>query len=154
MSVSIKEVVVKGILKWPLILAAVVVVLRGGVESTVGPPAVAKALGIPNLHTHLAPIYFAVRLSKSGVDRPYASLFKLIFLYAVLTRAMVIPVYWLARVYEWPEPRFYGLYGPEVSAFTGFITVPFMTAASVFRLGSPPENYAIWRCARGCRTPE
>jgi hypothetical protein len=41
----------------------------------------------------------------------------------------LIPVYWLARVYEWPQPRFAGLYGPDVNALVGFIAVPFLTAA-------------------------
>ena len=47
----------------------------------------------------------------------------------VLARAMLIPVYWLARIYQWPQPRFNGLWGPDVNAFAGFIGVPFGTAA-------------------------
>ena len=42
---------------------------------------------------------------------------------------MVIPVYWLGRIYEWPQPRFNGLWGADVSPFMGYITVPFETAA-------------------------
>ena len=119
----------KGILKWPLIVAAIVVVLRVIVERAGGPPFLASALSVVALHTLLVPIYLAIRLAGSGIERPYAALFKLILIYAVWTRAMLIPVYWLARIYEWPEPRFYGLFGPEVNAFVGFIGVPFVTAA-------------------------
>jgi hypothetical protein len=118
----------KGILKWPLILAAVVVVLRVVIERNGGPPALSNALSIAVFHTLVAPVYFAIRLAGSSVERPYAALLKLILVFAVLTRAMLIPVYWLARILEWPESRFYGLYGPDVNAFVGFIAVPFVTA--------------------------
>jgi hypothetical protein len=118
----------KGILKWPLILAAVVVVLRVVNERSGGPPALSNALSVAALHTLLAPVYFAIRLAGSGVERPYAALLRLILVYAVWTRAMLIPVYWLARIFEWPESRFDGLYGPDANAFVGFIGVPFVTA--------------------------
>lgn len=118
----------KGILKWPLIIAAVVVVLRVVVERTIGSPILSNALSVAVLHTLLVPIYFAIRLAGSGVDRPYKTLLKLIFLNVVWTRAMVIPTYWLARIYEWPEQRFDGVHGPN--AFEGFIGVPFGTALS------------------------
>ena len=42
---------------------------------------------------------------------------------------MVLPTYWLARIYEWTQPRFNGLAGPGVTAFTGYVTIPFATAA-------------------------
>jgi hypothetical protein len=121
-------VVLKGILKQPLILAAVVVVLRVVVERAGGPPLLASALSVVVLHTFLAPIYFAIRLAGSGVERPYKALLELILVYAVCTRAMLLPVYWLARIFEWPELRFYGLSGPAVNAFVGFIGVPIVTA--------------------------
>jgi hypothetical protein len=120
---------VKGILKWPLIIAAVVVVLRVVVEQAGAPNIVANALSVVALHFFIGPVYFAIRIAKSGIARPYTTLFKLITLYVVLTRAMVLPTYWLARVYEWPQPRFYGLAGPDVTPFTGYIAIPFATAA-------------------------
>jgi hypothetical protein len=122
------EDVLKGILKWPLIIAAVVVVLRIVNERAGGPPLLSSSLSVVALHTLLAPIYFAIRIAGSGVERPYAGLLKSIFVYAVLTRIMLLPVYWLARIFEWPEPRFYGLFGPNVSPFVGFIVVPIVTA--------------------------
>lgn len=118
----------KGILKWPLIIAALVVVLRVINERSGGSTVLSSALSVAALHTVLAPIYFAIRLAGSNVERPFATLLKLILAYAVWTRAMVIPVYWLARVYEWPERRFDGLWGPNVGAFEGFVGVPFVTA--------------------------
>ena len=118
----------KGILKWPLIVAAVVVVLRVVNERAGGPPALSLALSVVALHTLLVPVHFAIRLAGSGAERPYAALLKLILVYAIWTRAMLIPVYWLARILEWPESRWDGLYGPDVNAIVGFIVIPFVTA--------------------------
>jgi hypothetical protein len=120
---------VKGILKWPLIIAAVVVVLRVVVEQAGAPNIVANVLSVVALHFFIGPVYFAIRIAKSGIPHPYTTLFKLVSLYVVLTRAMVLPTYWLARLYEWPQPRFYGLAGPDVTPFTGYIAIPFATAA-------------------------
>jgi hypothetical protein len=126
---SIKEAELKGILKWPLIVAAVVVVLRVIVERAGAPSAVSNMLSIVALHTLLGPIYFGIRIGRANEPRPYLTLIKLIAIYALATRAMVLPTYWLARVFEWPESRFYGLWGPDVTPFVGFIAVPFATAA-------------------------
>jgi hypothetical protein len=117
------------ILKWPLIIAAIVVVLRVIVEQAGAPDVIANLFSVVALHFLIGPIYFAVRIVKNGMPRPYATLFKLITLYVVLTRAMVLPTYWLARIYHWPQPRFAGLAGPDVTPFIGFIAVPFVTAA-------------------------
>ena len=119
----------KEILKWPLIIAAIVVVLRVVVEQGGAPDAVANLISVVALHFLLGPIYFAIRVAKTGMPRPYVTLFKLITIYVVLTRIMVLPTYWLARIYEWPQPRFYGLAGPGVTPFTGYIAIPFATAA-------------------------
>jgi len=123
-----QEAFLKGILKWPLVIAAVVLVLRVINERAGGPPLLSSALSVVVLHTLLAPIYFAIRIAGSSAERPYKALLKLILTYVVWTRAMLIPVYWLARIFEWPEPRFYGLWGADVNAFVGFIGVPFVTA--------------------------
>jgi hypothetical protein len=120
----------KGILKWPLVIAAIVVVARVVTEQSGVTDTINNLISVVALHLLIVPLYIAVRIAKSGTPRPYATLFKLIALYVVLTRAMIIPVYWLARIYEWPQQRFYGTWGPEVSAFVGFIGVPFVTAAS------------------------
>jgi hypothetical protein len=119
----------KGILKWPLVVAAVVVVLRVVVERAGAPAVVSNMLSVAALHTLLGPLYFAVQIDLSSMQNPYRSLIKLIGIYAVLTRAMIIPTYWLARIFKWPEARFAGLAGPDVTPFVGFIALPFLTAA-------------------------
>jgi hypothetical protein len=120
---------VKGLLKWPLILAGVVVVLRVLVEQSGAPNVAANLLSVVALHFLIGPVYFALRIATSEVSRPYATQFKLVTLYVVLTRAMILPTYWLARIYEWPQQRFGGLAGPGVTPFTGYIAIPFLTAA-------------------------
>jgi hypothetical protein len=126
---SVEVNAVKGILKWPLIIAAVVVVLRVVVEQSGAPDAIANLLSVVALHLLIVPVYLAIRIGTSGVSRPYAMLLRLVTLYVVLTRAMVLPTYWLARIYEWPQQRFAGLAGPNVTFFTGYIAIPFQTAA-------------------------
>jgi hypothetical protein len=123
------EAELKGILKWPLIVAAVVVVLRVIAERAGAPNAVSNLLSIVALHTFIGPVYFGIRLGRSKAPRPFVTLIKLVGIYAAATRAMVLPTYWLARILEWPEPRFNGLWGPGVTPFVGFVGVPFATAA-------------------------
>jgi hypothetical protein len=79
------------------------------------------------LHAVIAPVYFAIRIATGGLSRPYLSQFALTGLYVVLVRAMLIPTYWLARVYDWPQPRFGGVSGS--SPFLGYVAIPFGTAA-------------------------
>jgi hypothetical protein len=116
----------KGILKWPLIIAALVVVLRVVVERAGGPSVVSSLLSIAALHTVLVPVYVAIRLGGSPVEHPYRTLFKLILIFAVATRAMLLPVYWLARIFIWPESRFAGL--ADSSPLIGFVAIPMYTA--------------------------
>jgi hypothetical protein len=123
------EAALKGILKWPLIVAAVVVVLRVVVERAGWPDSIAYVLSVVVLHTLIAPLYFAIRIARDVVPRPYATLFKLIALYVLWTRAMILPIYWLARIFEWTQARFEGLSGPGISAFRGYVGVPLVTAA-------------------------
>lgn len=118
---------VRQILKWPLIIAAAVVVLRVIVERAGASDAVANILSVVALHFLIGPVYFAIRVGMSAESRPYFTLFKLIALYVVLTRIMILPTYWLARIYGWPQGRFGGLAGG--SPITGFFVIPFATAA-------------------------
>jgi hypothetical protein len=118
----------RGILKWPLIIAAMIVVLRVVVERAGAPVTVSNMLSVVALHLLIGPLYFAIRIGRSRVERPYWMLIKLVAIYVVLTRSMIILTYWLARIFEWQEPRFGGLFGPGVTPFTGFIAIPFLTA--------------------------
>jgi len=118
----------KGLLKWPLIVTAVAVALRVVLEQGGAPDAVANLVSVAFLTVLACPVYFAVSIARSGEPRPYMTHLKAVFLFAVLARAIVLPTYWLARIYGWPQARFYGLAGPDVTPFTGFIAVPLLTA--------------------------
>ena len=60
--------------------------------------------------------------------RPYRELLRLTALYATLARAIVIPTYWLAYIYQWQAPRFSvaqgGNVGPDVTPIWGFVLIP------------------------------
>jgi len=122
----------KEILKWPLIVAAVVVVLRVIVERAGAPAAVSNMLSVAALTTVLGPLYFALQIGLAGKPRPHRMLIQLIFIYAVCARAMVLPTYWAARMLNWTEPRFAGVDAPN--PLVGFIALPLITA--VFWIGA------------------
>ena len=117
----------KGILRWPLVVAAIVVVLRVIVERAGAPIVVSNMLSGAILITVLGPVYFALQVGLAGKPRPYWMLIKLVVIYAIWTRAMILPTYWLARVFHWDEPRFAGVDAPN--PLVGFIVLPLVTAA-------------------------
>ena len=117
----------KGILKWPLIVAAVVVILRVVAERAGAPPVVSNTLSVAVLHTVLGPLYFALQIGLARKPHPYLMLIQLIFIYAVCARAMVLPTYWAARMFNWTEARFAGVDAPN--PLVGFIALPLITAA-------------------------
>jgi len=129
----------KGMLKWPLVIAAIAVVLRVVLEQMQAPANVSNLVSVVALYLALVPIYFAVRISRSGIEHPYRQLFKSIALYATLARAFVIPTYWLAYIYQWQTPRFLvsqgGVVGPNVSPFRAFVGVP-LVAGIAWVIGS------------------
>src|SRR6266436_1243193 len=68
----------KEILKWPLIVAAIVVVLRVIVERAGAPAAVSNMLSVAALTTVLGPLYFALQIGLAGKPRPHRMLIQLI----------------------------------------------------------------------------
>jgi hypothetical protein len=117
----------KDILKWPLVLAAIVIVARVIVERAGAPGNVSNLFSAVGLHLLIVPLYFAIRIGTSSIPRPYLMQLKLVTLFVVLTRAMVIPVYWLAHILDWQQQRFGGL-AQGASPFTAYIAIPFGTA--------------------------
>jgi len=129
----------KGMLKWPLVIAGIAVVLRVVLEQMQAPAIAANLVSVVALYLAIGPIYFAVRISRSGIEHPYRQLFKSTVLYATLARALVIPTYWLAYIYQWQIPRFLvsqgGVVGPNVSPFRAFVGVP-LVAGIAWVIGS------------------
>jgi hypothetical protein len=122
----------KGMLKGPLIIAAILVVSRVVLERAGAPGWLSNLFSVVILYVFIAPIYFAFRIANGGVDQPYRTLFKTTALFTALARSMVIPTYWLAYHYQWPEFRFSvaggGNVGPNVSPFMGYVGIPFGAA--------------------------
>ena len=117
----------KGILKWPLIVAAIVVVLRVIVERAGAPSQISNLLSVAALTTVLGPLYFAIQIALGKKPRPYLMELQLVFVYAVCVRAMVLPTYWAARIFNWTESRFGGVNNPN--PIVGFLALPLLTAA-------------------------
>ena len=116
-------------MKWPLIIAALITGLRVIVERAGAPDSVSSIFGVVYLHLLIVPVYFAFRIANSDIPRPYGTQLKLTFLYVVLARAMILPTYWLGYIYQWRQPRFGQLVGPNVTPFSGYVGVPLVTAA-------------------------
>jgi hypothetical protein len=118
----------KDLLRWPLIVAAVVVVLRVLLELAGFPNTVTRLFSVVALHLVIVPVYFGIRIGLSGQSRPYLTLIMLVASFVVMARAMIIPVYWLAHIEGWEQQRFGGL-GPDTPPFMAYFTIPFATAA-------------------------
>ena len=118
----------RGILNRPLVLAAVAVVLRVILERAGAPGYISNMSSVVMLYLLIFPLYFGYKLANSDVRRPYVALLKLVAIYAVLARAMVIPTYWLAYMYQWPELRFSaangGVVGPDITPLFGYVLIP------------------------------
>src|SRR4051812_33645704 len=123
----------KGILKWPLIIAAFLVVARVVLEQSGAPDKINNLFSVVIFYVLVAPLFFAFRIANSNVASPYKTLLKTVASFTALARAMVIPTYWLAYIYRWPQPRFSvgggGNVGPNVSPFVGLVAIPVVAAA-------------------------
>jgi succinate dehydrogenase hydrophobic anchor subunit len=117
----------KGLLKWPLIVAAIVVVARVVIERLNGPHWLSAAVSAVALTVLIGPVYFAMKIAGNKLPRPYSAHFKATALYAVLVRAMLLPVYWLAFFHSWQDQRF--VLPVDPSPFVGYVAAPLLTAA-------------------------
>jgi hypothetical protein len=118
----------KDFLKWPLIIAAILVVLRVVLEQAGTPDRLTNILSVAVLHTLIAPLYFAFLIAASSVRRPYLTLLKSTLVFATVARAMIVPTYWLAYIYQWPQQRFRadqaGVVGEGVTSMQAYVWVP------------------------------
>ena len=121
----------KGMMKWPLIIAAVLLVLRIVLEQAGAPEVVNNVFGISWLY-FIVPLFFAYRISASSQERPFKTLFKKLVIFAAYTRVMILPTYMLAYRLQWQAPRFGidggGVVGEDVSPLTGYLGIPIRNA--------------------------
>jgi hypothetical protein len=103
------------------------------------PSIVSNLVSLVALYLAIGPVYFAVRIARSGIEHPYRQLLKSTTLYAALARSFVIPTYWLAYIYQWQVPRFLvsqgGVVGPNVGPFRAYVGSP-LVAGIVWVIGS------------------
>jgi hypothetical protein len=122
----------KGLLKSPLVIAAILVVGRIILEQAGAPGWLNNLFSVVILYVFIAPLYFAFRIAGSSVDHPYRTLLKTVALFTALARSMVIPTYWLAYHFQWTAPRFSlqegGNVGPNVTPLVGYVLIPFGAA--------------------------
>ena len=114
-------------LKWPLIVAAILVLSRIVLERLGAPDSINNLLGVAWLH-FLVPFYLAYQIQAYGSARPYRALFKNLFLYTLYTRLMVLVTYWMAYLWQWQSPRFLtaggGNVGEGIGPFQGYLVIP------------------------------
>jgi hypothetical protein len=124
----------KGMLKWPLIVAAVVIVVRVVLEQAGAPAALTNLLSVVALFLVICPVYFAVQIANSGAARPFRTLLMLVPAYAALVRLMLVPMYWLAYYFQWSSFRFSvqggGNVGEGVTPLMAFIVIPLVQIAA------------------------
>ncbi|HEX4997732.1 MAG TPA: hypothetical protein VFY29_05880 [Terriglobia bacterium] len=125
-------------LKWPLIIAAVFVVARVVVEQS-GAPGPANAISLVALYLIVFPLYFSVQIARSSSPHPYRDQLRVTAIYAALARAMVIPAYWLAYLFQWQPSRFAvgqgGVVGPQVGPLSAILITP-LVAGVAWVIGS------------------
>lgn len=122
----------KGILRWPLVIAAIFVIGRVVLEQLGAPETVNNKISVAVLYTVVFPVWFAMRIAGAGVNHPYLTLFRTIAVYTALVRLMIVPMYWLAYLYQWSAPRFSvgnaGVVGPGVTPLYALL-FPFLLGA-------------------------
>jgi hypothetical protein len=123
----------KGMMKWWLIVAAVLVVLRVVLEQIGVPEVVNNVFGVAWLY-FVVPIVFAFAISKSGEPKRFKVLVKNLLIFTTITRLMVMPTYWFAYALRWAAPRFSldmgGVVGEGVTPLQGYLIVPIRNAVA------------------------
>ena len=128
----------KGLIKIPLILAAVIIVARIGLEEVGAPGAVTLLFGVTWLHL-LVPLYLGFRIAGGGGSRPFKDLFLAVFFFTLYTRLMVMVTYMLAYSLGWTASRFSveggGGVGAE-SALQGMLITPVLNCVFTLIAGT------------------
>ena len=122
-----------GMLKWPLLIAAGLVVVRVFSEQLGAPESVNFVFGVVWLY-FIVPFYFVSAIVRNGNTRPYLDLLKSLFVFSLFTRLMVLPTYWLAYAFQWPAMRFRldagGVVGEGVTPLQGYLVYPLLNGLS------------------------
>lgn len=122
-----------GMLKWPLLIAAGLVVARVISEQLGAPESINFVFGVVWLY-FIVPFFFVSAIVRNGSIRPYLELLWNLFVFSLYTRLMVLPTYWLAYAFQWPAARFRldagGVVGEGVTALQGYLVYPVLNGLS------------------------
>lgn len=117
----------KTLLKWPLIVTFGVIVVRIVLEKSGAPQAINAIVGVVWLQL-LVPVYFGLVLANSTELPRFVTLAKLVVLYSLCTRMMVLASYSLAYAFQWSATRFSveggGVVGVGVTTLQGLLLTP------------------------------
>ena len=119
------------VMKWGLIIAAVIIVMRIIMEQVGVGESVNNIFGVAWLY-FIIPVLFAFGIRSRNSATPYKSLFKDIVLFVLYTRIMVMITYMLAYVFRWPARRFAypgGSVGDNVDVWNGMLLIPLRNVA-------------------------
>jgi hypothetical protein len=118
-------------MKWGIIIAALILVVRIVLEQADAPGAISFVSGVAWLY-FILPILFALSIRAKNYPDPYRILLKNVLLFAVYTRVMVMITYMLAYVFKWKAPRFSansgGNVGENISIWKGLLFIPVRNA--------------------------
>ena len=117
----------KALLKWPLIVTLAVIVVRIILEESGAPQAINIIFGVAWLQIFI-PVYLGIALANHKDLPPFVTLAKLVVLYALCSRLMVLVTYSMAYVFQWSAPRFSvaggGVVGEGVTPLQGMLLTP------------------------------
>ncbi len=95
----------KGLIKIPLTIAAIVILARIVLELVGAPTAITNILGVTWLNLAV-PVYLGFRLATDSGPSPFKELFALVLQFTLYTRLMVMGTYVLAYGLDWNAFRF------------------------------------------------
>lgn len=118
----------KALIKWPLIIAVAITVIRLVLEMAGAPEALTFITGV-NWLLILVPIYFMLKILDSGVQKPFVEMLKVSAIFAVIVRLIIAVTYAAAYGLKWDfAARFStergGPVGPDVTPLQGYLTIP------------------------------
>jgi len=114
------------VMRWGLILAAAVIVLRIMLEQAGASEKLSFFCGVAWLYFAF-PVLFALSIRAHNVAGPFKRLLKDVLLFALCTRVMVMITYMLAYVFSWKPIRFAypgGTVGENVGVWDGIFFIP------------------------------
>lgn len=111
------------LVKLPILVAAGVIVIRIVLEFANTPNGLTQIFGVAWLDI-LVPIYLALKIADSGMEKPFLSTIKAMLLYAIPARLMVAITYILAYAFDWTLSRFTIVIGSNATPLQGYLTIP------------------------------